>query len=81
MKIQFLFKIRLLFFDGSAIEIFSSLLCGGRLRLVSDTDRKEPEMFLKRIKNANIYIFAINVQSSNGLCNNKWPRKGIKFLS
>ena len=43
-------------FDGSAIEIFSSLLCGGRLRLVSDTDRKEPEMFLKRIKNANIYI-------------------------
>lgn len=43
-------------FDGSVIEIFSALLCGGRLRLVSDTDRKEPEMFLKRIKDANIYI-------------------------
>lgn len=43
-------------FDGSAIEIFSTLLCGGRLRLVSDTDRKEPEMLLKRIKDANIYI-------------------------
>lgn len=43
-------------FDGSVIEIFSALLCGGRLRLVSDTDRKEPEMFLKRIKDAHIYI-------------------------
>lgn len=43
-------------FDGSAIEIFSTLLCGGRLRLVSDSDRKEPEILLKNIKDANIYI-------------------------
>ena len=56
MKIQFFVQNTAFIFDGSAIEIFSSLLCGGRLRLVSDTDRKEPEMFLKRIKNANIYI-------------------------
>lgn len=43
-------------FDGSALEIFSALLCGGRLRLVSGDDRKEPVKFLERIKGAHINI-------------------------
>lgn len=72
-------------FDGSAIEIFSALLCGGRLRLVSDADRKEPEMFLKRIKNADIFILpsmfraVMDYAVTNGLENelNSYHRLGL----
>ncbi|RAP24670.1 Malonyl CoA-acyl carrier protein transacylase [Brevibacillus laterosporus] len=38
-------------FDASVWEIFSSLLCGGRLHLLSDLDRTSPENFVLTVKN------------------------------
>lgn len=37
-------------FDASVWEIYSSLLCGGRLHLLSDLDRTSPENFIQTVK-------------------------------
>ncbi|WP_083208845.1 non-ribosomal peptide synthetase [Brevibacillus laterosporus] len=38
-----------LIFDASVWEIYSSLLCGGRLHLLSDLDRTSPENFVQTV--------------------------------
>uniref|UniRef100_UPI00286F07A8 non-ribosomal peptide synthetase n=1 Tax=Anaerosporobacter sp. TaxID=1872529 RepID=UPI00286F07A8 len=43
-------------FDGSVLEIFSSLLSGGRLRLINSDEKKEPEKIIEKMENAYINI-------------------------